>query len=521
VQDPDEVKGSWRSIAMIGLLAGAVVSALYGLTAHLHLDLFDEGFLWYGVLRTAAGEVPGLDFQAYDPARYYWGAAWSFLLGDGILALRLSTAIFQALGLFAGLLAARRIVTRPYLLVPVALVLGAWMFPRHKLFEPSLALMAILLATRMLERPSRRRCLVAGAFVGIAAVFGRNHGVYCGAGFLLAILIQHRKQPDGRLTEKLRMLAGGVLLGYSPMFLMLAFVPGFATHVAESLLRLTERGTNLPLPIPWPWTLPYASLQGSHLAAELTVAITYLVLALAYPLGLIWAFITRSIAARGRAVLVACVCLGIPYAHHACVRAAPGHLAGGIQPLLLGLFALPCALGLQRRRLATWLIWSTLCLGAAIVAWGVHPELSAFGRHSNVPLADVNVAGDRLAVPAYQAPVLTGIKRAVKRHVPPDAAIFMAPFRVSYYPHLRRVAPLWDIYMLWSATDEYQDQMIRDLETKHVDWALIIAEALAEDPNTAFARTHPKVNAYLAREFDKIQDPQIPIGHYLMHRRSK
>jgi len=508
-------------VALTGLLALAVVAGLYGLTAHLHLDLFDEGFLWYGVMRTAAGEVPGLDFQAYDPARYYWGAAWSFLLGEGILALRLSTSIFQWLGLFAGLLAARRFVSRPALLVPIAVVLALWMFPRNKLFEPSLSLMAILVATRMLERSTVRRYVQAGVFVGVAAMFGRNHGAYCGLGFLMAILIQHAEQGDESLWRKLRMWSAGILLGFSPMLLMLAFLPGFAQHFIDSLMQLTERGTNLPLPIPWPWKLPLQSMPWPQVAAELVVSMAYVVLAIAYPLGLLWAWRSRANGLSGRCVLIACICIGIPYAHHGCVRADATHLAEAIQPLLLGLFALPWVVGLRRRLVSTGLVWGALGLAGLLVAWGVHPELMAYGRNSGVPLASVNVAGDRLQVPADQAPVLTGIKRCVKQIVPPGEAMFIAPFRVSYYPHLRRVAPLWDIYMLWSATEEHQEEMIRTLDEKRVNWALIITEALAEDPDTAFDRTHPLVNAHLAREFESIQNPMLPLGHYLLKRRQR
>jgi len=63
-------------------------------------NVADEGFVWYGCILTAGSKIPLRDFYSYDPGRYYWVAAFSPWLGQGILAMRIATAAFQALGLF-------------------------------------------------------------------------------------------------------------------------------------------------------------------------------------------------------------------------------------------------------------------------------------------------------------------------------------------------------------------------------------------------------------------------------------
>src|SRR5688572_9589370 len=108
-------------------------AALHLAFGNYDIGLADEGYLWYGVQRTLAGEVPLRDFQAYDPGRYYWCAAFAPLVGDGIVGLRFAAAAFQALGLTFALLVATRFTRSLAGLAFCGLVLGLWMFPRHKL----------------------------------------------------------------------------------------------------------------------------------------------------------------------------------------------------------------------------------------------------------------------------------------------------------------------------------------------------------------------------------------------------
>ena len=145
---------SGAQVALCALLAALGAWLPYALAGDVDLNMADEGFLWHGVERVLAGDVPLRDFQAYDPGRYYWCAAWSPLFGAGILGVRAAAAVFQGVGLFLGALACRRVARSPLGLVVATAILWAWMFPRHKLFEPALALAAVYAAVRLVERPS-------------------------------------------------------------------------------------------------------------------------------------------------------------------------------------------------------------------------------------------------------------------------------------------------------------------------------------------------------------------------------
>jgi len=258
-------KGKLQTTLKVTLIALALSGLSFYFQGDIGINLCDEGFLWYGTWRTSLGEVPIRDFQSYDPGRYYWSAAWSKIFGEGIISLRTTLSIFQAIGLTFGLLALYRIIRSWWMLIIAGLLLTVWMIWPCKYFESSIAMASVYFAIFLIENPTIRRHFIAGIFVGTAACFGINLGLYGLASFFLLILFVWFKVERINFTSKISAWSLGILVGYSPMLLMLIVVPNFFELFLERLIRIVQSGsTNLTLPIPWPWLTHYSHMNISR-----------------------------------------------------------------------------------------------------------------------------------------------------------------------------------------------------------------------------------------------------------------
>ena len=485
-------------------LAAAMVGALFLLQGRLNVNLADEGFLWYGVERTAQGAVPLRDFYAYDPGRYYFAAAFLALFGPGVVMLRIANAAFQVFGLWCGLRVAARTVRTRLGIAWVGVLLLLWMYPRHKLYEPSLAMAAVWVGTRLLERPTRGRHFAAGAFVGLAAFFGKNHALYAGCAFALLLAALWWQRSRDRPVALGALVAGGVA-GSLPLLAMLVAVPGFAAAYVGVLRGFVAAGrTNLGLPFPWPWRVALSPGPWPEKTLLVTAGVGLLVVPLVYLVTLLRGLWRRGADLAPRAAVLAASAVGLFYLHHAYARADSFHLAQAIHPALL---VLVLAAGAASARASRWVVAGAL---AAFTLCGAVPEMPLVQRWAATAPGDryveATVGVDRLSVPARTANLLVGARAVLERT--PCAVTAVLPHLPGLYPALGRVSPVWDIYPIWPAAGERDRRMRDELDSGRAD--CILRDDYLSAGEDAFDANYPVTAAGIRREFAPVPTPELP-----------
>ena len=488
--------------ALISLMAMVSVTALFFWQGHQGFSLMDEGFLWYGAQRVMAGEIPIRDFMAYDIGRYYWSAAIMSMLGDnGIVALRISTAAFQALALFIGVAMLARNQTHNNLLywLLALLTLMVWMAEQFRIFDIAIPIMLVSALSYLIEKPSCRRYFILGLIVGLAATFGRNHGIYGLVGSMCALLYLTPKHHSGpnRLTA-IRSWVYGVTVGYLPVLVFIVFVPGFAQAFWESIILLFEAGTtNLPLPIPWPWTAPFGKAPFFHSAHYLLVGIFFIALVAFGILGIGWLIKNMRLNNSSHPIFVASIFLALPYAHYAFSRADITHLAPGIPPFLIGIIAL---LANQSAKIkwpfATILFCSSL--------WVMLPLYPSWSCHYIDHCKETLVANDKLYIKSETANNLDAINKLAEIFSTDGGTFLVVPFWPGAYAATGQKSPAWESYMLLPRSKAFQLAEIERIKAAKPDFVLINNSALDNREELRFSNSRSVINQYIRNNFTPV-----------------
>jgi hypothetical protein len=378
--------------------------------------------------------------------------------------------------------------------------------------------MAVWCAVRLIEQPSTARHLAAGLYAGLAGFLGRNHMLYAAAASALLIAWLAWKDRAGGEGRRIGAWVLGLVLGYSPMWAMFLFVPGFFHGFWYSNVLVLEHGSNLPSPYPWPWLTDWSALRGWDLACQAGLSAAFLLPCLALPIGLVRVLRMRKDEIGANAVLAAAFAVGLCYVHHVSVRSHWSHLAECLTPTLL--LGLALAASPTRPRLRS-VVWGGIALFSALAFLEVHSLFARFKPGEPQELVACEVDGELLRLPVSKAKQLENLKAFFRARVRPEEKVFIAPGRPALYSVLAKVAPTWWIYFFWTATDEEQRALIDELATKGVNWVLVVDRSIDGVEERRFASTHPLVWQHLASDFTPIAAEELGPPNVLFRRRDR
>ncbi len=500
----------------LALLAVILSVGWFWVDGDVGLNLADEGYLWYGVEAVARGEVPMRDFQAYDPGRYLWGAAWRRVLGSDLVSLRLSCVFFQCLGVTAGLLAAWRLSRHWLFLLTTGLLLCVWMQPRYKCFEQSIALMALYAGVLLLERPTLQRHLGVGIFTGLMAVMGRNHGVYCLVAF--ALLIALVAQGHGLRAWFVGPLVWivGIVVGYLPQLLMLKVVPGYWPEFQRYLVAILAKGSNLPVAVPWPWRVDMALPNWRWLSAMLEGSL-FVTLLVFLALALVRVFRLKSESLTDRRVLAAATCVTLPYAHFAFSRADIVHLGHAMPTLAIGLLAAAFTAPVG------WM-WKVAAPALLAVAVATNLFQTGLGQKIFPPPGGtrvMEVRGRAMTVGTEEARLLECGAKLTGELAGPDERILFLPNLAGLYPSTERRSPIRHLYFIFPTELNDESTTIREIEEARVQWVMLRDYATDGRDDLRFRNTNPLMFAHLNRYFAPFQMEGMPPDTMLLRRTAR
>lgn len=497
-----------------GLLAFVLVGIFYAAQENIGLQLSDEGFLWIGVLRTVDGQIPMRDFKSYDPGRYYWSAAFVPIFGSGILGIRRSIAVLQFLGLWFAIDVLRSQVDNLLILSLIGILLLLWMQPRHKRYDHIISLLAVLFASLLIGSPDTTMFFAAGVFIGIAALFGANHGAYnfCAFSLIILVMLLHLEIESPAL--KLSIWLTGIAVGYSPMLAMWLFMSGmFQKYWNDRVLRiLKESKGNITLPIPWPWRFARRNLPPIYKTANILGGIHFVVLPIFYLLGIIY---TSFVVSINIAPMVAASCfVGIFYLHHAFSRADISHLSQSIIPFVTGTISVILWVDSN-----LFIIITLIFLVISAAATTVYLTPLAQLILSKSKYVRFEIRKDILLLSSGEKYLLENIKCFVNLNLLESDDIFIAPYEPGLYPVLGRKPRLPDDCLLIHENDSNQNLIINGLKEKSVKWVLIKNSALDGREDLRFCNTHRLVWQFVQNAYEAVECPNIGAERQFYRRR--
>ena len=490
------------------LVAVSVTSLWFWLTWRYGFDLSDEGYYWYGAQRVIQGEVPMRDFMSYDIGRYYWAAFWMNIVGDdGIFGARLSAAIYQALGTSLGVYVCTlgfqmRRVTWWLVTALAACTLTVWVWPYYKVYDHATSILIVAILVLIVRSSRTAAWFGAGVCLGVAAMIGRNHGVYGAFSAALVIMVLLIKGPLRHdIVKRIGYFAVGVVIGFAPTFGMMWGVEGFAAAFIESILALFRGGsTNIGLQIEWPWSWSWSESlsENGYLTTSLRLSRNFgFVFLLAYPIVvlIVLAYHRFNTANTTSAVALATFAASIPYAHYSFSRADITHLTLGIFPALLGLLAVAIATrGLRA------VIFSLLILSASVLTLSPSQAILAF-RLLGIPFLQAEITGQQIWIDEGEFDRFQFAAKAISGLQPGKSNFLALPNMMGLYAIYRVKSPLWEIYSL-PGEAEPEIRQIASLESNPPELIILSNHALDKNPVFRYSFIRPLVFRWITSQYE-------------------
>lgn len=497
----------FRNNVLIALLSSLVItSSFFLLASRSEINLADEGYLWYGAQRTLLGEVPQRDFQAYDVARYYWVSFFMFLLGDnGLFSARLACAIFQYIEVSVGVLLAlhgfRGTVCQKVLYsLLVSGLFDYWVVMYYKVYDQGMCFALILSVALLLTRRAAMGWFFSGFLLGLAAVFGRNHGLYGIVGFILAMGLLLGKKQDRPTKKLLFAYAFGVLCGYLPILLGFVFIDGFLQgFVSEVRLLFEIKSTNLTLPIQWPWMLDIQKFEVWQYITRMEFGIVLLLLVM-FPVACLgfYAWRRHTTGPFRHPVFVASIVVALPYAHYVYSRADMPHLSFSIYPFLLALLLLPTINAASTRIFTAALL---IILSRPVV--GSPPGLEYLLEPEKYQIT--TIANTRFVSGPYTRLSLGIINKIVNECGQGGASFLAMPNMPTVHALYGSDMGIYDIYQVHNMNLERQKKTLADVMKKKPELIIIDNNPLDGREELRFKYLNPVVYEWIAANYQAIQ----------------
>jgi len=246
---------------------------------------------------------------------------------------------------------------------------------------------------------------------------------------------------------------------------------------------------------------------------------------------------------RAHPVFIASAFVGVIYLHYTFGRPHLYYLAWTIPPVILGLLAVPVSFSTQHRKALTIVVWSILVV-FTLAALELGQEnyfsvkvrtfiktkvLKRYGGDFDLAmsaqdLVKTDVRGDSLWISRDSATLIDSARTIDQSLLNRNDQILIVPYYPGLYAVLQRRSPLWEIYFLLPRPITEQEKMVRDLESRQVNWALACHHYVDERPELAFRNTHSFLWQYLVENFETVRQEEtkaLEPNCELMHRRNQ